>query len=398
MVTVPYAILSVDADFNAGGNVPFDSAFGGLLAIVRRNGVPVGSMLFHGHPPTTLNGLLNQVDYRPDDPPAAVATPVRITVAVCTKDRPELLARCLASVRTALSEAGPEVVGDLVVVDNASSDQRTRSVAIDAGAICVRADVPGLDIARNAAVAAATGEVVAFIDDDVVVDGSWARTLARAFASRPDAMAVTGQVRALRLDTLAQVEFERTGGFSLGWSPITFALGASPGVPFGRSVGVGCNMAFRRDLFRHIGPFDDALDTGRPMPGGGDLDILVRTMLVGAVVYEPSALVFHDHRTDFKALRYQYYTWGKGYAVLLAKWYQTAPEWRAEVRAAARLRVRGYLRDLVRNRRSLGGHRRVDAALMMLGFATGATGSYGRSQRRMAKRKAAVLAAPPKES
>lgn len=389
----PYSILAVDAECDLGAPVPFDPSCGGVLAVVRRDAVPIGSLLITGPPPHTLGELLALAEMRPDPPPEAAAVPLRLTVAVCTKDRPDLLARCLESVLAALEVAGPEVIGDLVVVDNASSDHRTHDVAVAAGATCVREQVPGLDVARNAAVAAASGDVLAFVDDDVVVDPSWARVLARAFASCPAAAAVAGQVRALRLDTPAQLEFERSGGFSLGWQPITFDVGSTPGVPFDRSMGVGCNMAFRRDFLQRVGPFDEALDTGRPMPGAGDLDMLVRAVLDGPVVYEPSALVFHDHRTDFEALRYQFYTWGKGYAVLLAKWGRHADASKAELRHAGRRRMRGYAKHVVKGPHATGGHRRVDAALMIVGFIAGSAGAYGRSQRRMAARRAAVAGA-----
>jgi hypothetical protein len=93
----------------------------------------------------------------------------------------------------------------------------------------------------------------------------------------------------------------------------------------------------------------------------------------GPVVYEPSAVVFHEHRADAKALRYQFYTWGKSWSVLLLKWYRLAPVHRPALRVAARKAVRGYGRDLVFGP-GRGIYRRIHAALMAGGFVVGATG------------------------
>jgi hypothetical protein len=82
----------------------------------------------------------------------------RVSVVICTRDRADELARCLAS----LTEQ-TRVPDQIVVVDNASDDNgRTRDVALAAGVNYVREDRPGLDIARNRGVHAATGEIVAF--------------------------------------------------------------------------------------------------------------------------------------------------------------------------------------------------------------------------------------------
>ena len=85
----------------------------------------------------------------------------------------------------------------------------------------------------------------------------------------------------------------------------------------------GCNMAFRRDVLLEIGGFDEALDTGAPLPGGGDLDIFYRIIRAGYVlVYEPSYMVFHEHRESVSALRRQYYTWGLGLMAFVEKSYR----------------------------------------------------------------------------
>jgi glycosyltransferase involved in cell wall biosynthesis len=315
---------------------------------------------------------------------------VAITVAICTKDRPALLATCLASVYEAIRAAGSEVEAEIVVVDNASTSDETQRIAEGAGAVCVREAVAGLDVARNRAVAAASKDVVAFIDDDVVVDQLWLRTLARTFAANPDAHAVAGAVRALRLDTPARVDFERSGGFTPQWEPARLVVDGTDDLPFRTGIAAGCNMAFRATSLQRAGPFDEALDTGRPMPGGGDLDMVIRMLMEGPFVYEPAAVVFHDHRADWKSLRYQYYSWGKGWGAVLAKWYRRAPEHRRCIRGVMRSVARDYTTLFVRGPRHTYSYRRSHTVLLAGGFLAGIFGSYERSQRRMQQRRAAV--------
>jgi glycosyltransferase involved in cell wall biosynthesis len=383
-VTDDIAIVDIDLETADAEWPPAGEPLQGALVIARSDGVPIGSRLFLEPPPSSAHELRHALGMRPSALPTAPETPVSITVAVCTRDRPALLDRCLRSVVTAVEVAGQEVVADVVVADNASADDATRDVAESHGARCVREPVPGLDVARNRAVAASASDVIAFVDDDVVVDRTWLRTLARTFAANPGVGTVTGGVLAMRLDTPARVEFERLGGFSLGWLPTRFSRDGDDLV-LRPDIGVGCNMAFRTATLAAIGPFDEALDTGRPLPGGGDLDILIRGCDAAPVLYEPAALVFHEHRESWKGLRYQYYTWGLSWAVVLAKWHGDDRH-RSQVRANALRTMRGYARDLLRGPRRTKSYRRSHCAVMAIGFAAGLAGSYRRSQARMRAR------------
>src|SRR5690348_9913012 len=92
---------------------------------------------------------------------------------------------------------------EILVVDNAPSSDATRDL-VSARYPRVNYVVeprPGLDWARNRAISAASGEILAYTDDDVVVDPGWVRALARAFAEDPEAMAVTGLVVPFELET-----------------------------------------------------------------------------------------------------------------------------------------------------------------------------------------------------
>ena len=133
-----------------------------------------------------------------------------MTVAICTRDRTEDLAICLDS----LDRVDYEDF-EIVVVDNAPASDATRLLVERRGGRVryVREPRPGLDWARNRAIAEATGDVVAFADDDVTVDPGWLRALAAAFGTDEAVAAVTGLVLPAELQTEAQVLFERYRSF-----------------------------------------------------------------------------------------------------------------------------------------------------------------------------------------
>lgn len=240
-----------------------------------------------------------------------------VTVAVCTRDRTESLSRCLDSI---LQLDYPLL--DVLVIDNAPSSSSTHQLVRDRypQARYVREDRPGLNWARNRAIEEARGEIIAYTDDDVVVDSGWVKAMARVFAENPGVMAVTGLVAPFELETEAQILFERYGGFGRGferkWYWVDRDAGERAAAVHGGAgkFGTGANMAYRRSIFDLIGHFDTALDVGTVTNGGGDLEMFFRVLKEGGVlVYEPGALVFHCHRRDYEQLRAQITNNGIGF-------------------------------------------------------------------------------------
>lgn len=230
--------------------------------------------------------------------------PLSLSAVVCTRNRPDLLARCLASLIA--QEVQP---CEILVVDNAPCDGRTRELVEGKflGLRYVEEPLPGLDFARNRALAEAHGDIVAFLDDDAVAEPGWTGAILSAFLSDDRVAAVTGRVLALELATEGQRLFEANGGFSRGEREIRLPRDAklplhgrpAPLIAWAVSVGSGCSLAVHRRRMLEIGGFDEALDLGPVLPGGGDHDALWR--LIEAewhVVYEPAALARHEHRRD----------------------------------------------------------------------------------------------------
>ena len=183
------------------------------------------------------------------------------SVIVCTRDRPAELRRCLASLSHQTYPAR-----EIIVVDNAPRDDRTKAVARAAHAIYVREDREGLDHARNAGARRATSDIVAFADDDVIVHSRWLERLVAAF-DQPELGSVMGLVLPAELATEAQRHFETYWSFGRGYfrrdfDAASFATYTDCVFP-AWTVGAGASMAFRREIFDRVGFFDERLDAGQ---------------------------------------------------------------------------------------------------------------------------------------
>jgi cellulose synthase/poly-beta-1,6-N-acetylglucosamine synthase-like glycosyltransferase len=238
---------------------------------------------------------------------------------------------------------------DVVVVDNrrgpGPGDDVLAAVAAMPGVQVIAERRPGISAARNTGVRAARGEIVAFTDDDVIVDAGWLDVIGRRFAEDPRTAGVSGLVIPQELETPAQVWFERSGsGVDRSYSALVFesALCTRPSGPlsFRRfrvvrrdessgtesigsiyamgEFGIGSNMAFRTQALRELGGFVLALGAGTKTCGGEDLLILLRVLLSGGrLVNDPAVLVHHLHRRDLPALERQIRGYGTGMTATL---------------------------------------------------------------------------------
>ncbi len=259
-----------------------------------------------------------------------------VSVVVCTRNRPEQISTCLAGLAAltyGASTAGSPAGGSLevIVVDNAAADDATerafaRSVGGDPRFRYVREPRPGLSCARNRGLAEARGEIIAYTDDDVLVDPAWIDGVVRGFERRPDVRCVTGLVAAAALDSASERYFDARVSWSTSCGPrlydLTPAGSAGPLHPFTAGVfGTGANFAAHTATLRDLGGFDEALGAGTRTRGGEDLDIFVRVLLAGhALMYEPAALVWHSHRADVDELTAQMFGYGAGLTAYIAKY------------------------------------------------------------------------------
>lgn len=252
-------------------------------------------------------------------------TGLTATVVICTRGRGDALRGCLASLQD-MRTAGL----DFVIVDNAPTDDLTARafaavVSEDDRFRYVVEPRPGLSCARNRGLAEATGEVIAFADDDVRVDPGWATALLLGFNCRSDVACVTSLVCTAALETAAEHYFDARVSWADRCDPRIYDATPpdddplypyySPGI-----FGTGAGMAFRTDVVRDLGGFDEALGAGTRTAGGEDLDAFVRILQAGyAIAYEPNSVVWHHHRSDLPGLRRQMYSYGTGLTAFFTK-------------------------------------------------------------------------------
>jgi GT2 family glycosyltransferase len=323
---------------------PAGGRYAGARVLVRRDARPLG-LVQVDLPAGGLSSaaLAEVIDRRlaaelhePTRPLPAAAPGTDVSMVVPTCGRLELLRRTLDAL--ACLNRRPR---EIVVVDNAPTRPGTAEVVAECAAtgLPVRYVVeprPGVAYARNRGLTEAVGDLVAFVDDDVVVDRHWLDAVVSGFAEDGTA-AVTGYVLPVELETPAQIWTERYGGFGKGCRRVRFdATGYEVTDPSGSrpvpvtpsylypylpgTYGSGANMAFRTAVLRELGGFDPVLGSGRAIRAGEDIDVLLRMVLAGhTVVYEPAAIVWHTHRRETPALRRTMYHYGAGLSAVLTK-------------------------------------------------------------------------------
>jgi O-antigen biosynthesis protein len=262
-----------------------------------------------------------------------VVTPLRqsglsVIVATCAND-----ARTIRCVH-ALLACGYENL-EVIVAENRPTGSTVR-VALarqypgEARVRVIDVPRPGLSNARNAGIDAACGEIVAFVDDDVVVDKRWAHTIAQAFDD-PSVACVTGLIVPLSLGNSAQALFDEFASFGKGLETRAFELGGGrlegPLFPYAAGTfGSGANTAIRMSIVRALGGFESTLGAGTPARGGEDLDMYVRLLLRGErLVYEPSAIAFHEHPSALQGVRERAFGYGVGLTAMLTRQLVTGP-------------------------------------------------------------------------
>ncbi len=223
----------------------------------------------------------------------------RVSVLICTYNGARTLGETCAAVAQ-LDYPGVEVI----VVDDGSNDD-SPEIAERNGFRVISTDNRGLSSARNTALAAASGEIVAFIDDDAMPDPQWLTYL---------------------VDTFARTDFVAVGGPNLpvpGDGAVADAVAAAPGNPIHVLVGdreaehiPGCNAAFRTEVLEEIGGFDPRFRTA-----GDDVDVCWRLLNRGwRIGYSPAAVVWHHRRTSVGGYLRQQRGYGRAEALLERKW------------------------------------------------------------------------------
>jgi len=229
---------------------------------------------------------LNTVSTRVTDP--------HVSVVIPTRNRPEDVHRCLASMAWVSYPCW-----DVVVVDQ-SDDERTEAVVQDFMEVLPNLTYyhtreKGAARARNAGIAATVGEVIAFIDDDCVARTDWLDQVTATLQRYPQASLVFGAVESAPHDSRQH--------YITVYKPRKEKV-AQGSKSFLHTQGLSANMCVCRDALRQVGLFDTCLGPGSGVFSGGgeDIDLLYRSLAAGLqVVYTPRVAVEHYGVRDYKS-------------------------------------------------------------------------------------------------
>lgn len=222
--------------------------------------------------------------------PMSLATPPPfVTVAICTRNRSSQIGGILDTLRANLY---PDF--RVLVVDQSQDDateQLVRRLQLDWPRLdYLHLTRAGLSYSRNAAIAAATGAIVAFTDDDCLASNTWVAQIAEAFVADPALDVLFGRV----LPDQGLAENQIPVAVQPSRVPRTLTGLPNPLAINLFTLGLGNSMAFRRARLRLIGLFDEMFGAGSPLYGGEDVDILYRALAAGLkVAYQPSVLCYH---------------------------------------------------------------------------------------------------------
>lgn len=230
-------------------------------------------------------------------PPGAAC---RYSVIICTRNGRDRLGGCLEAVG---KMAG--LAFETIVVDDGSADGTADFVAERFPWVkLLRLDPCGLSAARNTGAAAASGDVLAFTDDDCEPDGEWLMRLSRVFEDG---------------------RFAAAGGPNLPPRPRSWreaVVCAAPGAPSHVMLDdeeaehlPGCNLAVTKAAFEVIGGFDPQFHTA-----GDDVDFCWRLRDAGyRLGFAPGAFVWHWRRPSVRAFLRQQIGYGSAEKRLIAK-------------------------------------------------------------------------------
>jgi glycosyltransferase involved in cell wall biosynthesis len=219
-----------------------------------------------------------------------------LTVIICTHNRYEVLNDAIASIET---QDCPEGLFELLIVDNSTDLKAQEGFLHDADISCrhqiIVERVPGLSRARNLGVRAASGSVVAFMDDDARATPRWVASLVETMRETPQAGVVGGPVRPIWPSSRPPWLHE----WLEGYLTIVDRGDEVRALAHGEWL-AGTNISFRRELLLEAGLFNENLGrVGKLLLSNEELAVTERIRKLGySVVYNPAVEMHHKVHAD----------------------------------------------------------------------------------------------------
>jgi glycosyltransferase involved in cell wall biosynthesis len=228
---------------------------------------------------------------------------MNISICINTKNRPELLVKCLNSIRRAV-----HITYEILVIDQ-SDDQYIQKNVFSSHAYHARYfRIPqkGVGYAKNKAIERAKGTIIAFTDDDCIVSSLWVKTIQYAFDSHKEVSAVFGK-------TLPYQKTKHPGKtcpcIFLRTHPKLFSRPAI----HSKQWGFGNNMAIRKSKLHELGGFKTWLGPGSIGSNAEDAEIALRLLhTTNTIYYEPKMVVFHNKWLNSEEMKKQQLSYIRG--------------------------------------------------------------------------------------
>lgn len=213
-----------------------------------------------------------------------------VSVVVCSKGRHDLLLLAVESIR---QSSYPRDRFEIVVVEEGVEPRPVEGVVY----VYLPLKNLGIGYCHNRGVQSARGEIIAFTDDDVIVDREWLENLASSF-DEPKVYGAAGLVRTMRGRAFGETE-EILGLPGGGLRALARSGGTI--VPTGNLS--TCNLAYRRCVFDEF----SFLETSFGKFGGDDWYLGKQVSEKYMTVFNPHALVYHRPKATIARLVHTYY-------------------------------------------------------------------------------------------
>lgn len=256
-----------------------------------------------------------------------------VSVVIPTRNRHQPLKNCLESITSSGAS-----YKEILVVDSSDEPvrQKNEELTKGLGAKYYYEGRKRLAVARNTGIRMSRGDIVVFVDDDFIVNKNWLNNLIQNY-SDPEVISCSGRMRPYHKDSKTQL-FEKYHDFDKGNAKHIFtgkdislfkllglitrignkALGSKVPLPWAAGAGF---CSFRKKIFDEIGFFDEDLGRG-DFSTGEDTDMTYRILkkTVYKIVYEPEAIVYHDHPYTLEAISRFAYNYGSILPVFYKKY------------------------------------------------------------------------------
>ncbi|MDJ0947518.1 MAG: glycosyltransferase [Alphaproteobacteria bacterium] len=219
-----------------------------------------------------------------------------ISIVIGTANRAKAIDCCLEHIARLV--VPPDCALECIVVDNNSRDEteqviKRRLLSLPFAGRYVFEPVQGVSRARNTGVAQAAGDIVAFTDDDCIVDPNWLVAIKELYDRDPELQFAGGRVELF--DPLDMAETIKTSKENDVLDSISKLRGFLH----------GCNLTARKSALERLGGFDERFGAGVALRSAEDIDLVYRGYRAGMkIAYCPDFLVYHDHgRSSERAIQ-----------------------------------------------------------------------------------------------